>query len=108
MQVWSDRLDPFEKNRVDMARMHLTITRQGLSTIVGQADTHPPIMNPNMPSIIVAPTISGIPEEPESVQRLSAVPLPGPQPSVLHRERMKMLDQYKAPNNLRLDDLRKS
>ncbi|NYT64110.1 integrase arm-type DNA-binding domain-containing protein [Alcaligenaceae bacterium] len=107
MQDWADRLDLFEQNHVQVASMHLTITLQGLPTIAGQAATHPPIIKPNTPTLIVAPATPDMPIVPESVQRLSAVELPDyakPHPSNLQYERMKLLDLFEAPHHLRVVD----
>lgn len=107
MQDWADRLDLFEQNHVQAASMHLTITLQGLPTIAGQAVTHPPIINPNTPTLIVAPATPDMPIVPESAQRLPAVEVPDyakPQPSPLQRERMKLLDLFEAAHHLRVVD----
>ncbi len=102
MQDWADRLDLFEQNQVEAASTHLTITLQGLPTIPGQAAAHPPVMNPNTPQLVVAPTPDA-PLVPASVHRLSAVQLPEyarPRLSGVQRERMQLLETFEAPHNL--------
>ena len=102
MQDWADRLDLFEQNQVEAASTHLTITLQGLPTIPGQAASHPPVMNPNAPQLVVAPTPDA-PLVPASVHRLSAVQLPEyarPRLSGVQRERMQLLETFEAPHNL--------
>ncbi len=102
MQDWADRLDLFEQNQVEAASTHLTITLQGLPTIPGQAAAHPPVMNPNAPQLVVAPTPDA-PLVPASVHRLSAVHLPEyarPRLSEVQRERMQLLETFEAPHNL--------
>ncbi len=102
MQDWADRLDLFEQNQVEAASTHLTITLQGLPTIPGQAAAHPPVMNPNAPQLVVAPTPDA-PLVPASVHRLSAVHLPEyarPRLSEAQRERMQLLETFEAPHNL--------
>ena len=102
MQDWADRLDLFEQNQIEAASTHLTITLQGLPTIPGQAAAHPPVMNPNAPQLVVAPTPDA-PLVPASVHRLSAVHLPEyarPRLSEVQRERMQLLETFEAPHNL--------
>lgn len=102
MQDWADRLDLFEQNQVEAASTHLTITLQGLPTIPGQAASHPPVMNPNAPQLVVAPTPDA-PLVPAFVHRLSAVHLPEyarPRLSEVQRERMQLLETFEAPHNL--------
>ena len=102
MQDWADRLDLFEQNQVEAASTHLTITLQGLPTIPGQAAAHPPVMDPNAPQLVVAPTPDA-PLVPASVHRLSAVHLPEyarPRLSEAQRERMQLLETFEAPHNL--------
>ncbi|WP_372387501.1 tyrosine-type recombinase/integrase [Xanthomonas axonopodis] len=102
MQDWADRLDLFEQDQVEAASMHLTITLQGLPTIPGQAAAQPPVINPNAPQLVVAPTPDA-PTVPASVHRLSAVHLPEyarPKLSEIQRERLQLLEIFEAPHNL--------
>lgn len=102
MQDWADRLDLFEQNQVEAASTPLTVTLQGLPTIPGQAATHLPVVDPNAPQLVVAPTVNA-PRVPASVHRLSAVHLPEyarPRLSAMQRERMQLLETFEAPHNL--------
>lgn len=102
MQDWADRLDLFEQNQVEAASTPLTVTLQGLPTIPGQAAAHLPVVDPNAPQLVVAPTVNA-PPVPASVHRLSAVHLPEyarPRLSAMQRERMQLLETFEAPHNL--------
>lgn len=110
MQDWSDRLDLFEQNQVEVASMHLTITLQGLPTIAGQAATQPPVVDLAAPQLIVTPPTPDMPAAPASVQRLPAVHLPEyarPRLSEVQRERLQLLEMFEAPHNLSVADYAK-
>src|SRR5690606_38776844 len=110
MQDWADRLDLFEQDQVEAASMHLTLHLEGVPMVPGTQARNAPAPRPASPLLLVTRPAQGAPAVPTSVHRLSAVSLPEyarVEPSDTYRERMKLLETFESPHNLRVVEFAK-
>jgi hypothetical protein len=99
-----------EQEQVDAASLRLTIHIEGVPTVVGSHAA--PLRTPqtSSPILVVTRPGTGMPALPATVNRLSAVSLPPyaqREVSELHLERMKLLEEFESPHNLRVVEFAK-
>lgn len=110
MQDWADRLDLFEQGLVEAASTPLTITLQGLPTMVGRDPAEALPVNTSAPQIVVTSPIEGGPIMSPAVYRLPAVETPEyakPALSAERRAKLDVLKMFEAPHNVRVADYAK-
>lgn len=110
MQDWADRLDLFEQGLVEVASTPLTITLEGLPTMVGRDPAEARPVSTGAPQIVVTEPNAGGPVVSPAVYRLPAVETPEYAKPVLSAERRSKLDllkMFEAPHNLRVVDYAK-
>lgn len=110
MQDWADRLDLLEQGHVGAASAHLTISIEGVPSMLNNDNAGDPAATSTTHSaraIIETPAIASAIEHRATFQRLSPLLPPGAnvrtpksEMSEIQREREEMLEIYEAPENL--------